>query len=527
MSETTTQKNKTTIKITDKDDTVWTEKYRPQTLEEFFGNKTNIETAKEWLQKFESKSEEFKPILLLVGSPGTGKTSLAYILFNEVNYDIVEVNASKLEGKTEINKYFNNITSGGLSMLYGKKGQIGVILDEVDGMAQNEATMNEFLSIIDPPTPKHKKAIEAPKKMTYEDKMIYNMDKLAEKTSTFKYKYPIICTANDVSDKRMKKLLKKACVINIEQPTETIFKNYATKLITGEKIKIKPDALDLLLKRSHLDYRHLISNCQILSAYKREITLKDVTLMIKEKDVDENLAETLQQLFTTNQTVSQMYNLSDTDDKTIGNMVYHTLVPYVENCCVGKKQDKINAICNSIIDIANSQKYGCNKYIISKRGFDDRYAQPLNPIEVIDKIVKPIYNVNKLSKNNNQMSFDNLASVNQNYRSLEGKNYANYVAYFLDKFGPYSSKNIFDICHTILHSLIELLDDKHDYTTNEGIRIMKAYKLSYKDINKMFHVCVLDEEINKFAHKFDAARVKRQIEKILPYIETPTEESIE
>lgn len=499
-------------------DSVWTEKYRPQNLEEFFGNKTNIETAKEWLYQFESKSDEFKPILLLTGPPGTGKTSLAYILFNEVKYDIVEINASKLEGKTDINRHFNNITSGGLSMLYGRKGQIGVILDEVDGMAQNEITMNEFLSIIDPVI--KKKSFEpVSKKMTHIDKLILNAEKMAEKANTFKYKYPIICTANDISDKRMKKLLKKACVINIEQPTETVFKNYATKLITGERIKIKPEALDLLIKRSHLDYRQLISNCQIISAYKKEITVVDITLMIKEKDIDENLIETLQQLFRKKQTCGQMYNLSDSDDKTIGNMVYHTLIPFVENCCTGKKQDKVNTICDSIIDIANSQKYGCNKYIISKKGFDDKYAQTPNPVEVIDKIVKPIYNVNKLGRNNNQMSFETPTFVNQNYRSLEGKNYVNYIAYFLDKFGPYSSKNIFDMCHTILCSLVELLDEKHSYDTNEGLRIMKQYKLSYKDINKMFHVCVLDEEIHKFAHKFDAAKVKRQIEKILPYSE--------
>lgn len=466
---------------------VWTEKYRPKTLEEFFGNKSKIDAALEWLQQFESKSDQFKPILLLTGPAGTGKTSLAYILYNELKYDIIEINASKLEGKTEINRYFNNITSGGLSMLYGKKGQTGVILDEVDGMAQNEITMNDFLNIIDP---------------------IKNTDK-------FKYKYPIICTANDISDKRMKKLIKKACVLHIDKPTEIVFNNYATKLITNEKIKIKPDALDLLLKRSHLDFRQLISNCQIISTYHHEITVNDISQIIREKDTDENLTETLQQLFT-KQSCSQMYNLSESDDKTIGNMIYHTIIPFVEKCCSGKKQEKVHVICDSIIDIANSQKYGCNKYILSRKGFEDRFNQITNPIEVINKIVKPLDNIHKLTRNNNQISFENHIAINQNYRSLEGKNYVNYIAYFLDKFGPYSSKNIFDMCHTILYSLIELLDDTCIYHTNEGLKLMKYYKLSYKDINKMFHVCVLDEEINKYAHKFDAAKIKRQIEKILP-----------
>ena len=72
---------------------LWTEKYRPTTVEEYvFVDDRQREQVASWIK------EENIPHLLLSGDAGTGKTTLAKVLINELEldeYDVLEINASR------------------------------------------------------------------------------------------------------------------------------------------------------------------------------------------------------------------------------------------------------------------------------------------------------------------------------------------------------------------------------------------------------------------------------------------------
>jgi len=72
---------------------LWTEKYRPNTLKDYVvRDQRQREQIESWI-----KSGAI-PHLLFSGAPGVGKTTLAKILFHELNvdpYDILEINASR------------------------------------------------------------------------------------------------------------------------------------------------------------------------------------------------------------------------------------------------------------------------------------------------------------------------------------------------------------------------------------------------------------------------------------------------
>ena len=108
------------------ENTLWVEKFRPGTLDGYVGNEHIIDKVKLYL-----KSGDV-PHLLFYGGAGTGKTTLAKIIANNVDADIMYINASDENNidtvRTKIKSYASTV---------GFKRWKIVILDEADYMTPN------------------------------------------------------------------------------------------------------------------------------------------------------------------------------------------------------------------------------------------------------------------------------------------------------------------------------------------------------------------------------------------------------
>jgi len=111
--------------ITRDQHTIWTEKYRPDVLENYIGN----EHIKEKFAQFIEQRDV--PHLLLVGPAGTGKTTAAKILVNSIECDSMIINASDENNietvRSKIRSFASTQSFTGFKIM---------ILDEFDGFTR-------------------------------------------------------------------------------------------------------------------------------------------------------------------------------------------------------------------------------------------------------------------------------------------------------------------------------------------------------------------------------------------------------
>ena len=106
---------------------MWSEKYRPASLGAMAGSSEERERLSLWLKRWKRGTKS----ALLVGPPGTGKTTTVHLAAKELGLQLVELNASDARTKDKLSKAIGELMAS--ASLSGSRSLI--FLDEVDGLS--------------------------------------------------------------------------------------------------------------------------------------------------------------------------------------------------------------------------------------------------------------------------------------------------------------------------------------------------------------------------------------------------------
>lgn len=241
--------------------TDWTEVYRPTKLDEVVGNPKAIQELKEWAISWESGEPE-KKVAVLIGSPGTGKTSAALALANDFGWGVIEMNASDQRNAEAIKRIAlrgalaDTFTDEG-EFLSSKDGCLKlIILDEADNIFGKE-DYGGVPAIID----------------------------LIKST-----KQPVILIVNDfyALSKKSEIIKSHSKQIRFNRIQPNTIKSVLKKIAKEQGIIVSERAIDLISANSNGDLRSAIRDFQAIALGKKEVTDKD-TAVLSERLITKSL----------------------------------------------------------------------------------------------------------------------------------------------------------------------------------------------------------------------------------------------
>jgi replication factor C large subunit len=436
----------------------WSEKYRPQSLDELYLHTDTKNKLKNWIADFKSKKKGFINCLILHGPPGIGKTSLANLLLNTNDFDVMEFNSSDIRNQKTLKEKIEQINGNVniMDFMCNKKKSIGIIIDELDGINTSEkGAIKELTSIIN---------------------------------DTKEYSSPFICTTNSIN-KKIDMLKSKSLYIKLNKPTKNTIKQFINKVCDNENLDLSESIINTISNSSQLDFRRVIVLMEYLFNYNinkfSEEEIIDHIENYDKKSIDYTCYEATDKILNTYH--KDISDIIECDKSNIGYLLYENFQNFIiqnRKCSDKQKIEIISEIYRSfcVSDIFDKKIYINQHFYL---GNYNKFIKFNIPSYLINSLEKNSYNkFNKLNYSTmiNKISFEylNLKLI----KSIDELNISDNHIYNADYI--YNSiktlnKNIIPIIlnNKIEKSFIEKICKLSSFYNKEDSKILKKQVTKY------------------------------------------------
>jgi replication factor C large subunit len=231
---------------------MWSEKHRPKRIDRLIGNEEARLALSLWLSKWRPGAKA----ALLVGPPGTGKTTLVNLLAEENGMNLVDLNASDVRTKEKLQNRMGEAMS--TVSLFGEKSLI--FLDEVDGLAgRSDHGAVEFI-----------------------------------KESVKQSQNPIVMAANDPDSDEVKKLSSFSVPFRFKAPPPREVEMYLREIAHAEGLAVGDEDLRACVRDAAGDVRQAIN---LLQSSRGASSRTEGDIQRHYKDTDRTVSEAFNGFF--------------------------------------------------------------------------------------------------------------------------------------------------------------------------------------------------------------------------------------
>ena len=413
-------------------------------LNTILGREDLINDFKTKIMNFEQNKDSLniKRGFYIYGNAGSGKTTLINNMLKELNYDIINYNASDVRNKsiietiTKHNMSENNV----MTMFKQNSRKICVVMDEIDGMNNGDkGGINSLIKIVRP--------------------------KKTKKQKTEEYSYnPIICIGNYHIDKKIKELMKVCHIFEIKSPTNEQLYSVTQNIMPTIK---DHSIIEQIVQYSQFDIRKLSNLYDIYIKKPDFFNTPNIFNTLQQKSFIDDTKKTIVILFNKSYEIMSHNQIISETDRTIIALLWHE---NIVDILAKKKNSNVIPLYNMFLDNICFADY-------------------------IDRITfqKQIWQFNEMTSllktfNNNHLLHKHIDKIKYNPKDDDGVRFTKVLTKYSTEFN--NSIFIFNLCQQLMMDKNDLLSffnniKNNNYAELELNSIFENYDITKLDISRI------------------------------------------